>query len=65
MEKNWDIKFKPFEAAMLTKSTGETVKVQIESLATSEPGKPMFNVREVISRIGYPAMQSELKKIKP
>jgi hypothetical protein len=61
MNREWEIKFRPGQTAILDKS-GTPCEVQIEGVRChkSIDWEVIYDVREIGSRVGYPASQKNL-----
>jgi len=61
MNREWEIKFKPGQAAILDKS-GISCDVQIEGVSCHKATnwQVIYDVREIESKMAYPASQKEL-----
>lgn len=58
----WNIKYNRGQHLELTKECGTTVVVEIESVSMGNHiEQPIYGVREIVTRIGYHAAQSDLK----
>lgn len=56
------MQYKLRQTAVLRKSADELVVVEIEGRSESvKLAEPLYDVREVVSRIGYPASESSLQ----
>ena len=56
-------KFAIDQILKLTKRDGEAVAVRVEGISINKRFEhPIYDVREVESRIGYPASENELKE---
>lgn len=60
---SWGIKYHRGELVTLKKCGGEAVTVRIEGVSCSKSGGTIYDVREIDTGEGYPAMQDSLKKI--
>ncbi len=62
---SWGIKFERGQIVMLDKHQAGPTRVRIVGVHAYEhsPKDVMYDVREIETRIGYPAMQSSLKAI--
>lgn len=61
MSKPWNIKYNRESVCMLAKQTGKTVLVRIESVRVNRFGEVLYDVREIETNIGYPALESSLR----
>jgi hypothetical protein len=61
MNREWEIKFKPGQIAILDKS-GTPCEVQIEGVSCHKATgwQVIYDVREIESKVAYPASQKEL-----
>lgn len=61
MSKPWNIKYNRESICTLVKQTGQTVRVRIESVRVNRFGEVLYDVRELETNIGYPALESSLR----
>jgi hypothetical protein len=61
MNREWEIKFKPGQTAILDKS-GTSCEVQIEGVSCHKAigWQVIYDVREIESKVAYPASQKNL-----
>ena len=61
MNREWEIKFKPGQTVILNKD-GTPCEVQIEGVRCNKSidWEVIYDVREIESRVGYPASQKSL-----
>ena len=61
MKREWEIKFRPGQTVILDKS-GTPCEVQIEGVSCHRATgwQVIYDVREIESRVGYPASQKNL-----
>ena len=58
----WKFKFNFDQICTVEKQTGEVVRVRIEGVQNRRHLEcPMYDVREIKSGIGYPALESSLR----
>ncbi len=58
----WQFKFNCDQICTVEKQTGEVVRVRVEGVQNRRHLEcPMYDVREVNSGIGYPALESSLR----
>lgn len=60
--KTWNIKFDYNEICVLQKTEDVSLEVTIEGVSVRKNDTPIYQVREVITREGYPAAETSLKK---
>jgi hypothetical protein len=60
---DWKFRYKPHAICSLEKQTGEVVQVRIEGVVCSRHTEwiPIYDVREVVGGLGYPASESNLR----
>lgn len=61
MAKPFQIKLQYGAIRTLTKSDDTVVDVEIEGVTCRKDDEPIYDVREVIGRVGYPASERDLK----
>ena len=66
MARPFHIKLQYGAIRTLTKVDGTVVDVEIEGVRCRKDDEPLYDVREIVTRIGYPAAERDLKpRIKP
>lgn len=61
METEFAVKLRRGAIRSLTKVDGTTVAVRVEGVYCRGGEEPIYDVRELVSKIGYPASERDLK----